>query len=122
MTPNTTTHTANLGRGEKYQLNLGIQCEETVLRRNFQQKPLFKDVINTQKKQEWISCTSWFYSQLMIFPYLDRKCLYHIFTSRDKKSAILLRNSNLNNSWCFRNAALSHYGCAFHIACSAAPL
>lgn len=33
MTSNTTKYIANLGRGEKYQLSLGIQCEQKLLRR-----------------------------------------------------------------------------------------
>lgn len=50
MTPNTTTHTANLGRGEKYQLSLGIQCEQTLLRRRFSAEAIIQRCHQHTKK------------------------------------------------------------------------
>lgn len=57
----------------------------TVKKTIFSRSHYSKMSLAHKKKQEWISCTSWFYSQLMMFPYLDRKCLNHIFTARKKK-------------------------------------
>lgn len=55
MTPNTTTHTANLGRGEKYQLSLGIQCKQTLLRRRFAAEAIIQRCHKHTKKQKWLS-------------------------------------------------------------------